>query len=32
VAGLREVFREQMVEIAREDGVWICEEAIRSLM
>ena len=32
VAGLREVFREQAVEIAREDGVWICEEAIRSLM
>jgi HAMP domain-containing protein len=32
VAGLREVFRGQAVEIAREDGVWICEEAIRSLM
>lgn len=32
VAGLRELFREQAVQIAREDGVWICEEAIRSLM
>ena len=32
IAGLMEVFREQAVQIAREDGVWICEEAIRSLM
>ncbi len=31
-AGLRDLFREQAVQIAREDGVWICEEAIRSLM